>query len=223
MSKAPKLEFSEKYDEKHAKQYFDKHQDGFWRKLSDWRDQQIAKKALKIAGNPKNVLDVPCGTGRFWQTLIDSGVQNLHICDYSQNMIDTGMHFRPAAITSQIKSAVQGSAFDIPVADQFVDSIFCIRFVHHVAESKDRIKLLKEFHRVSKDTAIISLWVDGNYKSWLRKKLESKRDSRSYQNRIIIPQSVIEAEFKACGFEIVAKLDFLKFYHMWRTYVIKKI
>jgi len=49
------LEFSKKYSEAHAQAYFKKHSTGFWRSLSNWRDHQIAKKALKIAGNPRSV------------------------------------------------------------------------------------------------------------------------------------------------------------------------
>ena len=61
----PSLAFSDKYSATHAKQYFEKHNDGFWRKLSNYFDHQQIRKALKTAGEPMHVLDVPCGTGRF--------------------------------------------------------------------------------------------------------------------------------------------------------------
>lgn len=219
----PELEFSQKYDEAHAKYYFDKHENEFWRKLSNWRDHQIARKALKIAGNPKTVLDTPCGTGRFWDVLAENPNREIHVSDYSQNMIDAGLKYRPAAITKQIKSSFQASAFQLPVPDNFVESIFCIRFVHHLAKHEDRMTLLKEFHRVSSDTVIMSLWVDGNYKSWIRSRREKTRKAHDYQNRLVIPAKTIEQEFEQAGFKVEAKLDFIKFYHMWRTYVIRKV
>ncbi len=220
-SSADELEFSKKYDEKHARNYFEKHQDGFWRRLSDWRDHQIARKALRIAGNPREVLDAPCGTGRFWDVLAEDPDRVIHASDYNQSMIDTGMANRPKEITSRIRS-FQGSAFNLPVPDNFVDSIFSIRFVHHMGESEDRLRLFKEFHRVSRDTVILSMWVDGNIKAMARKSLEKKRSGRAYQNRFVIPAAVIEEEFAQSGFSIEARLDFLKYYHMWRTYVLRK-
>lgn len=64
-SASPKLPFSNKYSATHAKDYFEKHGDGFWRRLSNWRDHRIVGKTLTIAGAPNNILDVPCATGRF--------------------------------------------------------------------------------------------------------------------------------------------------------------
>jgi ubiquinone/menaquinone biosynthesis C-methylase UbiE len=218
----PKPEFSEKYDSKHARNYFDKHENGFWRRLSNWRDHQIARKALHLAGNPKSVLDVPCGTGRFWDVLAEDPMRIIHASDYNQSMIDTGLAYRPAELTGRIK-AFQASAFSLPVPDNFVETIFCIRFVHHLGKPEDRMTLFKEFHRVASDCVIVSLWVDGNLKSAARKALEKKRDKREYQNRFVIPAATIESEFASAGFKIEARLDFLKYYHMWRTYVLRKV
>lgn len=218
----PKPEFSEKYDVRHARNYFEKHEDGFWRRLSNWRDHQIARKALRIAGNPKSVLDAPCGTGRFWDVLAEEPNRIIHASDYNQSMIDTGLAHRLPELTSRIK-AFQASAFSLPVPDNFVESIFCIRFIHHLGKPEDRMALLKEFHRVTSDSVIISLWVDGNLKAAARQALEKKRSKRDYQNRFVIPAATIEQEFAATGFRVEAKLDFLKHYHMWRTYVLRKV
>jgi ubiquinone/menaquinone biosynthesis C-methylase UbiE len=216
------LEFSSKYNEQHVAQYFDKHQNGVWRKLSNWRDHQIASAALRAAGNPLEVLDVPCGTGRFWDVLTENKDRIIYACDYNQSMINTGLSKRNTNITKRIKT-LNASAFDLPVPDQCVDNIFCIRFIHHLGQSEDRLKLLKEFHRVTRDTVIISMWVDGNIKALTRKTLERKRPKRTYQNRFVIPASTIEDEFAQSGFKVIEQLDFLKYYHMWRTYVLRKI
>ncbi len=221
MQAGESLEFAKKYNPDHAQEYFEKHEQEFWRRLSNWRDHQIARKALRLAGNPQSVLDAPCGSGRFWDALAETPGRIIHASDYNQTMIDAGMANRPKAITGRIKT-FQASAFALPVADNFVDNIFCIRFMHHLGKSEDRMKLLKEFHRVSRDTVIVSLWVDGNLKARRRKAQEATRRAHSYQNRFVIPVETIEAEFSASGFDIVERLDFLKYYHMWRTYVLRK-
>lgn len=216
-----KLEFSGKYDAEHAQEYFEKHEYEFWRRLSNWRDHQIARKALRLAGNPKSVLDTPCGTGRFWDVLAEDPDRIIHASDYNQTMIDAGMVNRPQEITRRIRT-FQASAFELPVPDNFVDNIFCIRFVHHLGKKEERMKLLQEFYRVSRDTVIVSLWVDGNYKAMRRKAQDEHRKSHPYQNRFVIPAATIEAEFASSGFTVVERLDFIKYYHMWRTYVLRK-
>lgn len=218
---APNLTFSDKYNQTHAKAYFDKHQNGFWRRLSNWRDQWIARKALKLAGNPTSILDLPCGTGRFWSLLAENDDREILACDYSQDMIDIGMQFRDPEVTQRIRT-LQSSAFELDLDNNVVDNVFCIRLLHHIGESCHRLRLLKELHRVSRSTVIISLWVDGNFKSWHRRKLEAKRAPRQYQNRFVIPQKVIEQEFYESGFKIIRVLDFLPKYAMWRTYVLEK-
>ncbi|MDO8827456.1 class I SAM-dependent methyltransferase [Methylophaga sp.] len=215
------LEFAEKYNEPHAKAYFYKHTDGLARKLSNWRDQQIARKALKIAGDPLSVLDVPCGTGRFWKVLTENSDRIVYASDNSQKMIDIGLQYRDKQLTKKIQTS-KASAFSLPVSDGYVDTIFCIRLLHHIGDAEDRLELLKEFYRVTKSTVIISLWVDGNFKAWRRKKLESSRTERQYQNRFVIPRHIIEKEFNEAGFRIKAYLDFLPKYAMWRTYILEK-
>ncbi len=221
MNETTKLEFSEKYSADHAKYYFDKHENEFWRRLSNWRDHQVCAKALKIAGNPKSVLDMPCGTGRFWDLLTEDSERKLWACDNSQDMIDAGLKYRPQEIAKRFQT-FQGSAFELPVEDNLVESIFCIRLFHHIGESEDRLKILSEMARVSSDTVILSLWVDGNFKSWKRSRSEAKRKRKGYQNRFVIPRAVIEREFEQAGFSIEARLDFAKYFALWRTYVLKK-
>ncbi|EGH30068.1 hypothetical protein PSYJA_14267, partial [Pseudomonas syringae pv. japonica str. M301072] len=69
MSGPVKLKFSEKYDQDHAEQYFLKHHSTLARRMSHLRDEQMVRKALKLAGDPGLVLDLPCGAGRFWPLL----------------------------------------------------------------------------------------------------------------------------------------------------------
>ena len=216
-----KPESSEKYSAEHAKWYFDKHEVGIRRRLADWRDHQICSKALEIAGNPKSILDMPCGTGRFWDLLAADNERTLWASDKSQNMIDAGLTLRPPEIAERF-STFQGSAFDLPVEDDLVESVFCMRLFHHIRESEDRLKILSEFARVSSDSVILSLRVDGNYIAWQRARLAAKRNDAGSHKRIIIPQSVIEQEFGQAGFSIAARLDTAKYFTPWRTYVLKK-
>lgn len=219
-----KLAFSEKYDRTHAEAYHQKHRQGLGRRLSNWREVQLARRALHLAGDPGSVLDLPCGAGRFWPMLMENASRTVIGADYSAGMLDVASAAYPEYFPARI-SCLQTSAFDIDLPDNAVDCIFCMRLLHHVGEAADRSQLLREFHRVSRDTVIISLWVDGNYKAWRRRKLEAFRRSRGEpdpKNRFVIARKQIEAEFTAAGFDILGHLDFLPRYQMWRTYILRK-
>ena len=225
MSKRIELEFSRKYDRDHAQQYLQKHQDNISRRLSHWRDEQLARKALHMAGDPGLVLDLPSGAGRFWPLLAEKPNRVIIGADNSADMLKTACAAQPAHVVKRVRP-LQTSAFDIDLPDNAVDSIFCMRLLHHVGQSEHRLALLREFQRVTRDSVIVSLWVDGNFKAWKRKRLDSKRHAKngqdSYQNRFVLPAATVEAEFEQAGFRIQERLDFLPFYAMWRVYLLRK-
>jgi len=224
-SKAIKLDFSDKYDQQHANHYLEKHRAGLSRRLSNWRDMQVARRALKDAGEPNLVLDLPCGAGRFWPMLAETPNRVILAADNSADMLSTALAGQPAEIVSRVKT-FQTSAFDIDLADNTVDSILCMRLIHHIADHEHRMAMLRELCRVTRDTVIISLWVDGNYKAWKRTRLETRRAARGKrtdnQNRFVVRREAIESEFRQAGFSILNHHDFLPGYAMWRVYVLRK-
>lgn len=213
--------FSERYDDPHAQRYSHKHQNGLGRRLSHWRDEQLARKALALAGEPGLVLDLPCGAGRFWPVLAEKTNRAIIGADSSESMLKVAAKAQPADVIKRIKR-LQASAFDIGLPDNAVDCIFCMRLLHHIGEAEHRMIVLREFERVTRDSVIISLWVDGNFKSWKRKRAEKQRGQDSYQNRFVLPAATVEKEFEQAGFRIQEQLDFLPLYAMWRVYVLRK-
>lgn len=214
------LSFSEKYTDDHSRQYFEKHHR---KKLSDRMEHRMAERALALAGKPASILDLPCGTGRFWSMLAADPQRQLIAADYSQAMLDVAAKVRDPAVVNRFR-LLQCSAFAITLPDDSVDCIFSIRLMHHIGEPANRIAMLKEFRRVTRDTVILSLWVDGNYKAWRRRRLEEKRrlGGEKSDNRFIVPSAQFEQECRAAGFVIVGHVDFLPHVFMWRTYVLRK-
>lgn len=220
-----KLEFSDKYDRAHAQRYFAKHGDSFSRRMSHLRDEQMARKALALVGDPGLVLDLPCGAGRFWPLLTEKQNRVIIGADNSGAMIEIACASQPQNVVKRVQP-LQTSAFDIALPDNSVDSIFCMRLLHHIGEAKHRMMILRQFHRVTRDSVVISLWVDGNFKAWKRERLQKRRslntEQQSYQNRFVLPAATVEAEFIQAGFRIQQRLDFLPMYAMWRVYVLRK-
>lgn len=145
--------------------------------------------------------------------------------DNSESMLKVAMVAQPADVVKRVRP-LQTSAFDIDLPDNAVDSIFCMRLMHHIGEPEHRLAILQEFHRVTRDSVIISLWVDGNFKAWKRKRAEVKRrrkgEQEGYQNRFVLPAATVEGEFEQAGFRVQESLDFIPFYAMWRVYVLRK-
>ena len=216
-----KLEFSEKYDDEHAKRYLRKHKDGLGRQLSHKRDLQLARTALKRVGEPGLVLDLPCGAGRFWPMLAEKSNRVIIGADNSASMVKIATQAQPANVVERVRP-LQTSAFDIALPDNSVDSIFCMRLLHHIGEAEHRLAILREFQRVTRDSVILSLWVDGNFKAWKRKRAEKERAQEGYQNRFVLPAATVEAEFEQAGFRVQESLDFIPLYAMWRVYILRK-
>ncbi|CAD5107835.1 class I SAM-dependent methyltransferase [Zestomonas carbonaria] len=224
MGEPIELEFSAKYDDTHAQAYLRKHQDGFWRRLSHRRDLQLARRALALAGEPGLVLDLPCGAGRFWPMLAEKSSRVIIAADNSAHMLEVACVAQPPEVVARVRT-LQTSAFAIDLPDNAVDSIFCMRLLHHIGNAEHRVALLRECARVTRDSLIVSLWVDGNFKAWKRRHLERKRGQRGedgYRNRFVVPAARIEAEFAQAGFRVQRHLNFLPLYAMWRVYVLRK-
>lgn len=218
----PDLEFSAKYDDQHADAYRRKHERGFFRRLSNSRDMMLAKKALAVAGKPASILDLPCGAGRFWPVLSRLSVP-LIAADTSRDMLKLARQYRKGVDANLVNT----SAFAIGLASGSVDSIFCMRLIHHIGLSADRLAILQEFHRVCRRSVCISLWVDGNLQAYRRRRLEQRRNANSnkrpYQNRFVVPAAQFESECLRSGFSISGKFDMLPGVSMWRVYTLSKI
>ena len=220
------LEFSAKYDREHSKNYYFKHQKGLRRRLTNWREQAMAREGLRLACNPKSILDLPCGAGRFWPLLASDSTRTLYAADNSRDMLETAARFQPPELFKRF-TCFQTSAFDIDLPDAGVDAVFCMRLLHHIAAEDDRLAILREFHRVCREAVCLSIWVDGNLQAKRRKKLEQRRQaeksaSKKFKNRILLTKEQAENEYHRAGFKVLGHFDLLPKVSMWRLYVLKK-
>lgn len=231
---------SSSYNFKQALHYHEHHRRSVGRRLSNWREQCMAAQVLALSGNPATLLDLPCGTGRFWPVIGRQKDRIILAADNSAPMLAVARQVTPPDLLARIK-IFQCSAFDTGMQDESVDHIFCMRLLHHFAHADDRLALLREFFRVTRDTVAISLWVDGNYKAFRRQRSAARRTRadgnaraprsqaieppdtpHGYDRRNVLPRETVEREFESVGFAIVGHVDFLKYYAMWRSYALKK-
>ncbi|WP_448509178.1 methyltransferase domain-containing protein [Immundisolibacter sp.] len=217
----PQLPFSDKYDLAHARAYEEKHHTGLRRRLTTWREIQLARRALRLAGNPESVLDMPCGAGRFWPMLASHPSRELVAGDRSPAMLEIARGAADPQVLARVKSLLLLDAFALDLPDRAVEHVLCMRLLHHIARPADRLRILGELHRVARRGVTVSLWVDGNIQARRRRRLDARR-KRADVNRLVVPRDVIEAEFAQAGFRIRRHLDVLPGLSMWRLYVLDK-
>ncbi len=122
------------------------------RQRRNQREWQALTRALDRAGNIGTILDIPCGTGRFTGDLVQAGYTVIG-GDISIPMMKQAKA-KPAAADPKVLGFVQADAENLPLADDSVDCVMSIRFMHHV-DSATRRRMLRDMGRVSRRWLII--------------------------------------------------------------------
>lgn len=208
-----------------AEERFVAQRGGFWQRLGLWRDRQLVRRALQCAGEPGLVLDLPCAGGGFWPLLAEKANRVIIAADHSAPRLEAAWARQPAELRRRVKP-LQTPLLDIDLSDSAVDSIFCMHLLPRLGEAQARYTLLREFHRVTRDSVVLSLWVDGNFSAWQRRRLERSRqqagEGGACRQHCVMPRGQIEREFAEVGFRIDAHYDYLPGYAMGRLYVLRK-
>jgi ubiquinone/menaquinone biosynthesis C-methylase UbiE len=194
---------------------------GLSRRFSRWREEHVARKALVRVGQPGLVLDVPCDGGRFWPLLAEKSNRIIIAADSSAERLEAACRLQPVQVVNQVRP-LQTSVFNIGLPENAVDSIFCMRLLHLIGDARQRLALLTEFQRVTRDSVVISLWVDGNFRARRRLQTERYQAADRYHHRFVIPREVIEQEFAQTGFQVDHYIDIIPFYAMCRVYILRK-
>ncbi len=206
------------YDTQRASAYHRHHQKNLRTRISTARERQLTGRALDALPVTDTVLDLACGTGRFWP-VIDKRAATIVAVDNSEAMLREAIaHASP----NSRRRAVCGSAFQLPFRDQSFDVVVCMRFLHHLAHSTDRIEALTELRRVARHGAVVSLWTDGSRQA--RRRL-LKQDIAAlpggFGRRICIERTTIERDFAVAGFHTPIGFDFAPGLSMWRIYALR--
>ncbi|ROL68202.1 SAM-dependent methyltransferase [Pseudomonas protegens] len=208
------LEFARRYDQEHARVCGEPRPAGLAARLALWRMARLVRHALKVAGEPGLILDVACGAGRYWPVLAEHGNRVILAADPSQDMLNHAQTHHSASLLQRVKT-FHSSAFDIGLSANAVDSIICMQLFAHVTRSEDRLALLREFHRVSRDSVIVATRVEPLFNILAATPSESAAS-------LAIGRVQLEGEFKQAGFEVVSQQDLLPGCGAARVYVLRK-
>jgi ubiquinone/menaquinone biosynthesis C-methylase UbiE len=114
--------------------------------------RSVVTRAKRELPNPA-VLDIPCGTGRITELLLEEGL-TVTGGDISAAMIDVARR-RLARFGAQV-SFRQLDLDRLAMEDDSVDLVTCIRLLHHI-DSPARARILRECARVTRRFVIINV------------------------------------------------------------------
>src|SRR5687767_3905479 len=115
------------------------------------------QKALSLTTGVRTILDLPCGTGRFTGALARHGYEIVG-SDISLEMLGKAKSVVGKEMADgqqlSIRGYVQANAEHLPLRNDSLDCVVCIRFMMHV-DPAHRVNMLREFARVSRRWVIV--------------------------------------------------------------------
>lgn len=168
------------------------------RRLLLWREAQLLRRALKLAGEPNLLLDLSPEAGRCWPLLAEHDNRVILAAGPSQQRLDAVLAAQPAGLAERVR-VFQGSAAALLLPDNAVDCILGIGLLPCGAEALQLRQQLRELRRVTRDTLILSLPA-GRFPAG----------------------KAIEGELVQAGFDILGRYGLLPGYSTSWIYVVRK-
>ena len=126
------------------------------RRLELWREKQLIRKTLKLAGEPTLVLDLSRVTGLYWPVLAEHPSRVIIAAADSPAQLEARLLRHPLPQRERIR-VMQATALAVSLPDGAVDCVFCMRSLD---ENNRRTAFLRELHRVTRDTVILAIRAD---------------------------------------------------------------
>ena len=124
-------------------------------RLVDRLEKRAVARALEVLPRGSHLLDLPAGTGRITQFLLEGGYRTSGV-DISEAMIQVaGARLERFANACSLCVA---DAERLPFQDQAFDGVVCVRLMGHVPPTL-RLQILSEMKRVTKEWIIAVYYI----------------------------------------------------------------
>jgi len=164
-------------------------------------------------GEERRVLDLPCGYGRF-ASFLAGRAMSVFNSDLSLEMV------RRAGEASGAPGAVANAVAGLPFREGSFETVFSIRFFHHLHDPAARAAVLSEFSRVATGWAVVSFYrLSGLHAAQRRLR---RKFGKSRTNIKMIEPGQFEKEAEAAGFEIAAIRPLFRGVHAYHLALLKK-
>lgn len=169
--------------------------------MTDKKEKQNILKALRRADISGHVLDVPCGTGRMTELLLQQGLR-VTAGDISDEMMDHAQQ-RAEKYGNQV-DFVKCDIENLQFPDAAFELILTIRLLHHIPPELHP-GILRELHRVTREWVIITY----SNKYSLQNLRRNIRSLVTKFPRYSISPSLFKREVAEAGFDIVEYLPMM--------------
>lgn len=132
-------------------------------------EKAFAKNMYEMVGREAVIVDVPCGSGRFFK--IFSKARKLIMVDYSENMLNAAKERFEIGENVQM---LQGEITNLPLESDIAELCFCMRLFHHMKTDEIRLNALKELARISNKYVALSFYNKNCLRYYWRKMLGKK-------------------------------------------------
>ncbi|MCH8067738.1 MAG: methyltransferase domain-containing protein [Candidatus Marinimicrobia bacterium] len=193
------IEQVERYAEKRYRSW-----DQRWLNKQEQKIVTTLFKDYKLCGA---ILDIPVGYGRFLPILREFGT--IYAADWG--FMPLVYQAKNVGISS---GSVNGIAQFLPFKSQSIDVIFCFRLFQHMHEQEERIAILKEFKRVSRNWIVVSVYIKNPLH--ILHRAVAKKPSRI----TMLTRSDFKGEVSMSGLKTVQKRAVVPGLHAHNIYLI---
>lgn len=165
---------------------------------------------------PKNILDIPCGTGKLAEVFRSLGIPVVG-ADISQEMLKLLRDSNP--VQKSYTALFRADATRLPYKDSAFDCIVCLRLLHRVPDTV-RQNMIRELARVARHHLILSAGVNDGIQAarlWLR---------NTFSKFPPVPFPITRASFRqqsnTAGLSIVRSWDVLPILSSEVLFLLKK-
>ncbi len=162
-----------------------------------WSERKALFACLKQIPNVTTMLDIPCGPGRAFPYYQERGYQVMGM-DFSPQMSAAATKYQQQlGLTGMV---CRGDAFRLPFVDNTFDTVVSVRFSYYF-ERAQRIALIRELARVSRQAIVVQVKIDYSLHSRSRKwRGKSKSTNRG---KFMLSKNEINQEFAEAGMEVM--------------------
>ncbi len=167
----------------------------------DWRERLSVTRAMKGIPAGSSVLDMPCGTGRITEHLLDLGYE-VSGADISQDMMKIARE--KIGTHPNLKGLHRVDAEDTKLPAESFDCVTSVRLMGHLPREV-KVRVVREMSRLSRKHLVIAFYVTSGLRSmkWFLKygKLQS-RNPTWYP----ITERDLGRLFEECGLSVEMRL-----------------
>lgn len=167
---------------------------------------------------PRQVLDIPCGPGRFTPLLRAAATERLVCADISRDRLQHLLDAEPETGTP-LETLEVDLYQPLDLADAAFDLVFNFRFFHHVSDDALRQHVISELVRVSRQYLIVSYYDHASLHAFQKRVWKRRGHARSVP---MVPRKTFLGWFESRDCRVLEDRGVLPGIHAHRVALLER-